>query len=249
MAPRLNIPSALASLLLAAAVATALAGCGGGDYASASEPPTTSATPGSSIGNAVPLPRAAAAVRAQLADIPQSGLVLGPQRATVRIIEYAGFDCTACAAAHARVVPALIERYVRPGKASLEFRILAAGDHDLAIALGVHAARPQRRAWQMIQLAYARAGVDPTTPLATAETPSAYAKVLGLDVGRWRKDGGRPRWAADLQAALSVFRVAKWGETPIFLVRRAGLDVPFEVVSAPTSVEEFDEAINAALRR
>lgn len=245
----MNIRRALAALLLAAAVATALAGCGGGDDASASEPSTPTTATTSTVRAAVSLPRAAAAVRAQLSGIPQSGLLLGPQRAPVTIIEYAGFDCAACATAHETLVPALIERYVRPGRASLELRILAAGDHDLAIALGVHAARPQRRAWQMIQLAYDRAGVDPTTPLAAAETPSAYAKALGLDVGRWRRDVDRPRWAADLQAALSVFKVAKWGETPIFLVRRAGLDVPFEVVSAPTSLEELDRAIDAALGR
>lgn len=249
MALRVDIRRALAGLALATVMATALSGCGGGDGASAPEALTTSTATTSSSATAVPLPRAAATVRAQLSDIPQSGLVLGPQRAPVTIVEYAGFDCTACAVAHEKVVPALIERYVRPGKASLEFRILAAGEHDLAMALGVHAARPQRRAWEMIQLAYTRAGMSPTTPLATSETPSAYAKALGLDLGRWRRDGNRPRWAADLQAALSVFKVAKWGETPIFLVRRAGLDVPFEVVSAPTSVAELDRAIDTALGR
>jgi protein-disulfide isomerase len=175
--------------------------------------------------------------------------VLGEPRAPIAIIEYTGFDCAACTQAHGSVVPRVIDRYVRTGEVSIELRLLAAGDHDLALALAVSAARPQNRAWQMVQLQYLRSGSDPNAPLAALETPSAQARALGLDVPKWKRDIDERQWAVDMQAALAVFKVAKWGATPIFLIRRRGSDLPFEVLSAPTAVEAFDQAIAAARDR
>lgn len=242
----------MAALVLAIALAVAAAACGGD--ATVTSPTTTTETTGTptttATGSAMPLAEAARAVERQLAGIPQSGLVLGRRPAPVTIIEYASFDCPTCATVHADVVPALIDRWVRTGKASLEFRILVAGDHDLALALAVHAARPQQRGWQMIQLEYLRSTGAGSDPAAAVETPSSYARALGLDVPRWERDVDRPRWAADVRAALSVFKVARWGETPVFLVRRLGLDdQPFTVVSAPASADELDAAIDAVLAR
>lgn len=248
MASRANIGRLTAALVLAAALAAAT-GCGSSEDA-APAPPTTTSTTTTTAPTAAGLTLKAAAgkVKQQLAGIPQKGLLLGKARAPITIIEYAGFDCAPCAAAHATIVPDLIDRYVRTGKANLELRILAAGEHDLALALGIHAARPQSRGWQMAQLEWLRAAE--TGGSTSAETPGAYATALGLDVPRWRADIGRRAWASDLQAALTVFKVAKWGETPVFLIRRLGLEsTPFEVVSAPSSVDELDAAIDAALSR
>jgi protein-disulfide isomerase len=242
-----NIGRVGAALSAAAALAAVVAGCGGGGEASTTEsPPAVTTTARSST---LTLAEAVARVRAELEGIPQKGFVLGEPNAPVAIIEYAGFDCTACATVHETIVPELIERYVREGTASLEFRVLTAGDGDLGLALGAYGARPQRQAWHMIQLEYLRSNADPDTPLAATETPATYAAALRLDSERWKADTERRQWAAEIQAALTVFKVAKWGETPVFLIRRIGLDVPFEVVSAPTSPDELDRAIGAALAR
>lgn len=249
------IARAGAALLAAAALGLAVAGCGGDDTATPQPPTatttatTTTGTATTTVSTAETLAESVAAVRAQLAGIRQAGLLLGDPRAPVTIIEYGGFDCPPCASAHEQVVPELIERYVRTGKANLELRLLAAGESDLSLALAVHAARPQSRGWQMTQLLYRRASAAPANPLVEAESATGYARALGLDVPRWKRDAERPTWASQLQAALTVFKLAKWGATPVFLVRRAGLDVPFEVVSAPTGIGEIDAAFTAALGR
>jgi protein-disulfide isomerase len=252
VASRANIGRLAAALVLAAALAAAT-GCGSSKDAEPAPPATTATTPATtptSTTSPPTLKAAAGEVTRQLAGIPQAGLKLGKARAPITIIEYAGFDCGACASAHATIVPELIDRYVRTGKANLELRILAAGEHDLALALGVHAARPQSRGWEMAQLGWLRTAEAGGQGAASTETAASYAKALGLDVPRWRADVGRRRWANDLQAALAVFRVAKFGETPVFLVRRLGLEsAPFEIVAAPASIDELDAAIDAALDR
>lgn len=251
VASRALIRRSAAALALAACLAAA-AGCGGDDPGATpatTANTTTSSTTSTTTGGATTLAAAASEAKGQLAGIPQAGLVLGRARAPVTIVEYAGFDCGTCAAVHRTILPELIERYVRPGTASIELRVLVAGDHDLALALGVHAARPQGKAWQMTQLAYLRADADPASAAAD-ETARSYASALGLDLDRWTADVERPRWASDIKAALSVFKVARLTETPVFLVRRIGLESePFEVVSAPSSIDDLAAAIDAALAR
>jgi hypothetical protein len=250
VALRTNLVRLGAALAFAVPIATFSTGCGGDDRAAPTPATTTETTPAAAAGaSPVPLARAVARVRKQLAGIPQAGFRLGKPAAPIAIIEYGGFDCEACASVHVNVLPAVIERYVRPGRASIEFRALAAGGHDLALTLAAQGARPQRRGWHLIQLQYLRFGIDPRVPLAAIETPSAYATALGLDVPRWKRDIERRPWATDLKAALTVFKLAKWGATPVFLIRRVDRDVPFEVLSVPTTLAEFDTAISAALAR
>jgi protein-disulfide isomerase len=225
----------------------AAAACGG-EKGPPVETPTATA-PGTGTGSSLTLAEAAARVRSQLQGIPQRGFVLGRPNAPIAIIEYAGFDCGACTAVHETVVPEVMEKYIRTGKASLEFRTLAAGEHDLALTLAAHGARPQGHAWDMVQLQYLRSSGDPNSSLAASETTLEHVKALGLDIARWRKDLDRTQWAADIKAALTVYKVAQWGETPVFLVRRVGLDVAYEVISTPTTLGEFDRAIAAALAR
>ena len=84
--------------------------------------------------------------------------MLGSPTAPVTIVEYGTFACPTCAALHRDVLPEVIERYVRTGKASLEFRGIAGDDASQArdLALASWAASAQRHGWDFLQLAYLR---------------------------------------------------------------------------------------------
>jgi hypothetical protein len=168
----------------------------------------------------------------------------------VAIIEDATLDgCTACERVHNSLLPAVIARYVRTGQVSLEFRTVATTERSQDLAVGAHAASPQLRGWDVIQLAYLRSHVrEGAAPPSGDESPERLVRLLGLDVARWRVDRKRPAWRTLIDAALQVVTTARIEGSPVFLVRRIGYLGPFVVVSEPTTVEEFSTAIEEARR-
>ena len=187
-------------------------------------------------------------MRDDLAGIRQRGLVLGSPTAPVTIVEYGDPTCGPCVAAHRGVVRTLVERFVRPGVASLEYRPLASGARSRGLALSVYAASEQRHGWDLLQLAALRS-VPVPGGAAPREPDARLAAVLGLDVPAWRRDRVRPRWRAELEAAANVAAVARFESLPVFLVRARGAgDEAFTIVTQPGSIAELASAIDAARR-
>ena len=206
---------------LVAAAALAAAGCGGGGGDTTAAPPATTAastTPATPAAPAATLAATAARVRRQLRGIPQRGLVLGSPAAPVTIIEYGDFACPRCAAVHRDVLPAVIARYVRTGKASLEFRGLAgetpSRSRDLALAhvRGV-AAAPR------LGLPPARAPAQPRRGRPSASAPTASprpsASTRAASRATWRGRSG----TTQVRAARSVAAATRMSSFPVFLVR------------------------------
>jgi len=241
-----------AALLLALAIVTA--GCSGGQDAATNDsasstpaaadtktvPETTTTTP------AAPLAATVARVRDELRGIPQKGLVLGSPSAPVTIVDYGHFACPTCAAVHGTVLPKVIERYVRTGKASIEFRGIAGDAASPArdLALGAYAAAAQRHGWEFVQLAYRRnlerVGAPP-------EPSARLAAALGLDARGWNDDLESPAWSAQVKGAAGVAAIARFSTYPVFLVRaRDNSRSPFVVLTNPGSVGAFAGAIAKA---
>ena len=241
-----------------AALALLAAGCGGGsDTAAPAESastagaaPTTTPSPAAPA-VVVPLAASAQRVRAQLRGIAQHGLVLGNPKAPITIVEYGTFACPQCAGLHEHVLGTVIERYVRTGKASLEFRGVAppAPSQALSLALASYAASAQRHGWDFLQLAYRRSAERGVTG-QRAERPARLAAALGLDRRRFGADLGKPAWKVQVAAARSVAAVGRFQTYPVFLVRaRSRPTEPFVVLTRPSTVEEFDGAIARAAQR
>jgi hypothetical protein len=230
------------------------AGCGGSSK-DAGAPTTTAA--GTTTVEAPPrttaastLATSAARVRRQLAGIPQHGLVLGNPKAPVAIVEYGTFACPACAAVHRDLLPQMIERYVRTGKASLEFRVIAgdAASADRDLALASWAASTQRHGWDFLQLAYLRS-LEVALPGPPAESPARLAGALRLDAKRLGTDTTRPEWQTQVRAAANVAGVARMSAFPVFLLRaRTKPDHPFVVLTRPGSLRSFVDAVAKAAK-
>jgi hypothetical protein len=236
-----------------AAVVLVAAGCG--DSSKDAGAPTTTAAAGATTLETPPratsastLRTRAAQVRRQLRGIPQHGLVLGNPSAPVSIVEYGTFACPACAAVHRDLLPQVIERYVRTGKASLEFRGVAgdAPSRDRNLALSSWAASTQRHGWDFVQLAYLRS-LDTVPPGARPDAPGNLAGALGLDAKRLGSDAARPEWRTQVLAAANVAGAARMATFPVFLVRaRAKPNEPFVILNRPDSVGSFVDAIAKA---
>lgn len=245
-------PRGGAALLVALTIVTA--GCSGGQDAatndSASSSPATANTQtvaeAASTTPAAPLAATVARVRSELRGIPQKGLVLGSPSAPVTIIDYGHFACPTCAAVHGTVLPKVIERYVRTGKASIEFRGIAGSTASPArdLALGSHAAAAQRRGWAFVQLAYRR---NLERGDASPEPSARLAAALGLDARGWNDELENPAWSAQVKGAADVAAVARFSTYPVFLVRaRDNPGAPFVVLTNPGSVGAFAGAIAKA---
>ena len=223
----------------------ALAGCTGDDDSPPAETATT-ATPTVPAPSRRPLAADARLVRRELAGIPQTRLLLGSPQAPVTVVEYSDPTCAPCAATQRGLVRALVERYVRPGVASLELRPLANDARARGLARSIFAASLQGRGWDMLQLAALRSPAGSGTP---TEPDARLAAALGLDLPRWRRDRALPRWQRELLADANVAAVARFAQLPVFLVRgRDATDEAFTIVTRPGSVEELADAIEAARR-
>jgi protein-disulfide isomerase len=68
-------------------------------------------------------------------ETPQGSFVMGNPAAPVKVVEYASFTCPACANFAAKGTPKLVDKYVKSGQVSLEFRNFVRDPADLAAAL------------------------------------------------------------------------------------------------------------------
>ena len=238
-------PARLAAVLTLAALALPLAGCTGDDD-TASPPATTGPTTTAPTATTAPrgLQADARRVRRELAGIAQSRLRLGSREAPVTVVEYADPTCGPCIAAQRGLVRTLVERYVRPGVASLELRPLATGARADGLARSAFAASLQQQGWDFWQLAALR---SPLSGGAPREPDARLAAALDLELATWRRDRGLPRWERELLADANVAAVARFTQLPVFLVRgRDAADQAFTIVTRPASVEELAAAIDAA---
>jgi protein-disulfide isomerase len=118
---------------------------------------------------------------AAIRGLPQQGFVLGPASAKPLIVEYADLQCPFCADYSTGNQHEVIDRYVKPGTARLEFRGLSFIGEDSTRALRfVHAAAAKNKAWDVIELLYENQGEE-NSGWVTDGLVRAIATEVGLD--------------------------------------------------------------------
>lgn len=184
-----------------------------------------------------------AEVQAMLEGIPREGGTLGEPDAPVEIVEFADLQCPACAQASERLLPQLIERYVRPGETKMSFRFLTfIGPDSERGAFGAIAAAQQDALWPFVEVLYHNQGPENSDWLSET-TLEATAEVLGLDVPRWRADfEDNAVVVPPVQEAQQAASEAGVDSTPTFLVRGPRGE---EVITGVTEISAFEDAIAA----
>lgn len=210
-----------------------------------------SAAAGASARGAPPLARPtlaadAAAVQAELAGIPQQGLVLGSSTAPVTVVEYTDLVCLSCASAATNVLAPLIGDYVRQGTVRLVLAPITQSQRSSLYAYGTYAAGLQGQAWDFALLAYARSTARGDGP---TDQPAALARALALNVRHWRASLFRPRWANSISAAAAVIAVGGFTRFPVFTVRGlpdAKGHVAVKIIRPPVMLPALTAAIAGA---
>jgi protein-disulfide isomerase len=237
--PRILIGAGVALVLVVAAVVLPVWLTRGGSSSSSNVPAR------GSLANALP---GAADVQRLLKGIPQRGNVLGSAQAPVTMVEYIDLQCPFCREFEAEVLPALVTKYVKPGKLKIEARPIAfigpdsERGRDTVIAAG-----DQHRFFNVAQLLYLNQGTENTGWLDESMVQSAAASIPGLAVPRLLDD--RKSSAVKKQAKTFDKQSDDDGvkSTPTILVGKSG-STPKQVrLASPTDAKSVTAAIDRAL--
>lgn len=121
--------------------------------------------------------------------IPASKSVVGEADAPVTIIEYGDTSCPACKSASNETVPAVVQKYVRTGKAKMEFRPIAfINTSSERGALGAEAAALQNAIWPFVTTLYLNQASESQPDWLTDALMEEAVGKLGLDVDKWKSD-------------------------------------------------------------
>jgi protein-disulfide isomerase len=224
-----------AALLAAALIAVSIVG--GGDDESEASGGTTTASTGTQ-----PPPKIDTAALATIAGIPQNGLVLGKPAARAVIVEYADLQCPFCKKFSHSTLPDLVDKWVRPGKATIDFRGLAVLGPDSKKALRfVLAAAEQDKGWSAVELLYGNQGEE-NSGWVTDAFLRAVATELNLDPAAMVAAANSTRFDAAIEQTRTQAEGDGVDGTPFFLVgRRDGTTVP--VAKGAVAASAFDQAL------
>jgi len=227
----------------AAVLAVGLIGASLATRDSGSETATTGSTTGSTTG---PLPTIQTASLAEIRGIPQRGFVLGSGTAAAKptILEYADLQCPFCAQYSTGSFPDVVERWVRPGKARLEFRGLAFLGPDSVRALRfVHAAAANDKGWDAIVLLYENQGEE-NSGWVTDDLVRAISAKIGVDPNEMVAAMSSTAYDAAIQRTSEQAQADGVTSTPSHLVLAHGRSA--FVGKGVISADEFATALEAA---
>jgi protein-disulfide isomerase len=226
----LGVAAVLAAGLIGASLATRDSG---------SETTTTGSTTG-------PLPTIKTTSLAEIRGIPQQGFVLGSGTAAAKptILEYADLQCPFCAQYSTGAFPEVVERWVRPGKARLEFRGLAFLGADSQRALRfVHAAAVKDKGWDAIVLLYENQGEE-NSGWVTDDLVRAISKKIGLNPDEMVAAMSSTAYDAAIQRTANQAQADGVTSTPSHLVLAHGRSA--FVGKGVISADAFATALEAA---
>lgn len=144
---------------------------------------------GSNSGGGAGSPKAASAVSALLAGIPQSGATLGKPSAPVTVTIYADLECPVCREFTLTAEHKLIANEVRQGRAKLVFRSLQTATGDPATfqfqQQAAVAAGRQNKEWYFVELFYDQQGAEGTPYVTESYIDKLAHQIPGFDYSAW----------------------------------------------------------------
>jgi len=190
-------------------------------------------------------PPAASSV-VELDGIPQDGVILGSPDADVTLIEYADLQCPACRSYTEAYLPAVVERYVRPGRVKTEFRGIAFIGPDSETALRyVLAAGLQDRLWQLQEALYRNQGGENSGWVTEELVRELAAEFPELDREQLLADAQSEQVTAMMAEAAAQADAAEVPGTPTLAIQ-VGNEEPY-LLESGISLSALSAALDQAL--
>jgi protein-disulfide isomerase len=155
-----------------------------------------------------------------LNGIPQKGSTLGKPDAPITLTEFADLQCPFCRDYTIKQFPALVAKYVRPGKVKMVFQNYAfIGPDSLTAALAAEGAGKQDKLWQFIDVFYNNQGTE-NTDYVTDKFLKKIADGAGVDSQKMFTDRNDPSARQAVAAAQQDAASAGVNSTPTFLLKK-----------------------------
>ncbi|HEY2140524.1 MAG TPA: thioredoxin domain-containing protein [Solirubrobacteraceae bacterium] len=158
-----------------------------------------------------------------LAGIPQRGPALGNPHAPVTLVELGDLQCPSCALFARDALPALITRYVRPGRVLMIFRALTSiGGDSLRAARMAAALGEQNHLWQFVEEMYRNQGLENSSYVTDTYLRALATAIPGVDVARALAQRDSSGVREELAQAQGLARRLRVKGTPAFSLFPAG---------------------------
>jgi protein-disulfide isomerase len=182
-----------------------------------------------------------------LGGIEQENLTLGEPKAPVELIEYGDLQCPICKEYSEEILPQLIEGQVAQGQAKITFKnFTIISQESVPAGQAAIAAGEQGRGWSYIEIWYRNQGKE-RSGYVTDEFMTSIAKAAKVpNMQKWNEARNSPAVKAEVEETSNEARSKlHFTGTPSFAIRGPGSN-GLELLGTPSSVEELENAINAA---
>ncbi|HWH93728.1 MAG TPA: thioredoxin domain-containing protein [Baekduia sp.] len=188
----------------------------------------------------------AAQTMSLIGGIPQQGITLGKPGAPVTIVEFADPQCPFCKDYTLNEMPAVVQKYVRTGKAKMELRYLTfIGPDSLTAGRVLEAAGQQGKLWEASDLLYRNQGEE-NSGYVTDDFLSSILDAAGADSAEALGAAGSSAVSEQLGEAKTLASRYAVGSTPTILVGPTGGELKKDGESAPTAAG-VGKLVDAAL--
>jgi len=189
-----------------------------------------------------------AETKSLLGGIPQKGITLGNASAPVTIVEFADPQCPFCKDYTLNDMPAVVEKYVRTGKAKMELRLLTFIGPDSVTAAGALTAAGQQddKLWNATDLLYRNQGEE-NSGYVTDGFLTDVLTGAGADAGKAIAAAGDPAVSQELAAAKTLTSRYDVTGTPTVLVGPTGGDLKKSGGAGLPTAASVGKQVDAAL--
>lgn len=188
----------------------------------------------------------AAEIEAELAGIPQKGLVLGSDSAKAKLIEFGDLQCPVCKGFAEEILPPVVEGQVRNGEATLEFRnFTIISEESITAGAAAIAAGEQARGWNFVELFYRNQGLE-RSGYVTDEFLTSIAKAAKVpNIEKWNEVRKSKRVISQVEASTEEAERLNFSGTPSFAVEGPGTS-GLESLGTPQSTGAIESALESA---
>ena len=195
---------------------------------------------------------AAAEVISLLQGIPQSGITLGNPNAPVTIQYFGDLECPFCKQFTLGALPPVIKKYVRTGKAKIEYRSMQTATRERETfqtqQVAALAAGKQNLMWHYLELFYHEQGEEGSGYVTESYLQGLAAQVPGLNLSNWSSARSDPAYANQVISDAQAANQAGFTGTPSFLIGKTGGSLQKLENPSFTSASQFEAAIEKQLK-
>jgi protein-disulfide isomerase len=193
-----------------------------------------------------------AEVTALLRGIPQNGNTLGSPSAPVTMQYFGDLECPICRQFTLGALPALINKYVRPGKLKLEYRSLETATRESETfrtqQIAALAAGKQRLMWDYVELFYHEQREEDSGYVTESYLQGLASQVPGMNLVDWSSNRHDPSFAATVASDARAADRAGFTGTPSFLFGKSGGGLRRLEYASLTDPSPFEAAIEKLLK-